>query len=121
MTALRVQILDDAANDGRGAWQLTDPLVYQSDAAGTTFTVPPGFTTDFASVPRIPLIYEATGDSAHMGAVIHDYLYTLVPHPTDRAMADLVLREAAIVSGVPGWRAWMIWIGVRIGGASHWN
>jgi len=114
LTPLKVQEISDSA------WQLTDPLIYQSDVAKRTFSVPPGFVTDFASVPRIPLIFDAFGDTAHMAAVVHDYLYTVDPRPVDRSMADAVLREAAVASGVSRWRAWCMWVGVRVGGASHW-
>jgi len=114
LTPLKVQALDDST------WQLTDPLIYQSDVAGRTFSVPPGFVTDFASVPRIPFVFDAFGDTSHQAAVIHDFIYSADPHPVDRATADSVLREAGIASGVSRWRAWCMWLGVRLGGSSHW-
>ena len=40
-----------------------------------TITVPTGFFTDFASVPRMPFVFLLFGDVAHEAAVIHDYLY----------------------------------------------
>lgn len=111
LTSLEVRELDDAR------WVLTLPLIYQSDLASAAFTVPAGFTTDFASVPRIPLIFEAVGDIAHTAAALHDWLYTA--QPVTRAMADAMFREAAVTSGVSAWRAWVMWAGVRIGGGSH--
>lgn len=123
LTTLNVKELDDSTNDGRGTWELTWPLIYKSDVAATTFVVPVGFQTDFASVPRIPIAFDLTGDSAHEAAVVHDFLYTGKDgvHEVTRSVADSVLREASIVSGVPAWRAWMMWAGVRLGGASHWR
>jgi hypothetical protein len=102
-----------------GQFVLAAPLVYQSDAAGMTFTVPTGFRTDLASVPRMPLIFLLAGDCAREAAVIHDWLYTT--HLVDRATADAVLREASAVTGVPWWRRTLMYWGVRIGGASHWD
>jgi hypothetical protein len=32
-----------------------------------------------------------------------------------------VLREASAVTGVPAWRRWLMWAGVRLGGGSHWD
>jgi len=92
---------------------------YQSDIAKRMFTVPVGFYTDFASVPRIGIIYAALGDTAHEPAVIHDWLYyaALVP----RELADKVLLEAMVSIGVPAWRRWPIYWGVRIGGWYAWN
>lgn len=118
MTKLEVEEVSDSSNDGRGAWRLLQPLVYASDVLNNTVTVPTGFITDFASVPRLPFVFMFTGDSAHMAATVHDWLYA--SHMTTRSQADAVFREAAIETGVPKWRAWVMWAGVRVGGASHW-
>lgn len=55
-------------------WILTQPLLYRSRAHGLIET-PAGFETDFASVPRIPIVYRLWGDRAHREAVLHDYLF----------------------------------------------
>lgn len=99
-------------------WKLTLPLIYQSDVANDTFVVPVGFVTDLASVPRIPIAYFLAGGTSNEASVVHDWLYTEKKLP--RAMADSVLREASAVTGVPGWRRWIMWAGVRLGGGSHW-
>jgi hypothetical protein len=39
----------------------------------------------------------------------------------DRETADAVLYEACLLSGIPKWRAYGIWAGVRIGGGSHFG
>jgi hypothetical protein len=112
--------LRDADNTDDGQWILCAPLVYQSDVAQQTFTVPAGFQTDLASVPRLPLVFLLAGDSARKASVVHDWLYTT--HPVTRDVADAVLKEASLLTGVPKWRAWLMWAGVRIGGGgSHWN
>lgn len=119
LTDLQVELVSDATNSGRGTWRLTSPLVYQSDVAAQTFSVPAGSLTDFASVPRVMIAFLLTGDTAHEASALHDWLY--VSHVVSRSIADAVLREAAIASGVPTWRAFLIWAGVRIGGGFHWN
>ncbi|WP_223191240.1 DUF1353 domain-containing protein [Paraburkholderia panacisoli] len=117
---LDVKLVSDSTNSGRGTWRLLSPLVYHSDIAGMTFTVPAGFETDFASVPRVILAFVMVGDTAHEASALHDWLYTA--HLVSRAMADAVLREAACASGVPAWRVWLLWAGVRIGGGGkQWN
>lgn len=118
LTNLDVVLLSDSANSGRGAWQLRNKLIYQSDVAALVFVVPTGFVTDFASVPRIPLAFDLVGDTAHAAAALHDWLYTT--HLVPRGVADAVLQEAAKVSGVAPFKAWLMWAGVRMGGASHW-
>lgn len=100
-------------------WHILQPLVYESDVAQQVFAVPEGFVTDFASVPRLPLAFLLTGDSAHEAAVIHDYLYQ--KKTVTRELADKVFLEAAQVSGEPGWKSWLMWAGVRLGGWVAWN
>jgi hypothetical protein len=111
--------LQAASDVDDGKWRVVDPLIYESVVAQRTITVPTGFVTDLASVPRLPVVYLACGDCASEAAIVHDYLYStgLVP----RRVADDVLFEASKVSGVPAWRRWAMWAGVRLGGASHFN
>lgn len=117
ITRLSVEVLDNV-DDGR--WILTAPLIYQSDTAGQTFTVPAGFQTDLASVPRLPLVFLLAGDTSREASALHDFLYT-PPQLVSRAMADSVLREASAVTLVPAWRRWVMWAGVRVFGGSHWR
>jgi len=109
--------------DGRALWKLLAPLVYVSDSLAATITVPPGFVTDFASVPRLPLAYLMAGDTAHEAAVVHDWLYTthgVDGQPITRAQADATFREAIAAAGnqAPGW---LMWAAVRLGGRSSWG
>lgn len=108
-----------ASNEDGGGWVLTAPLVYASDVARALITVPAGFQTDLASVPRLPLVYWLTGGTSDAAAVVHDYLYStqLVP----RGVADAVLREASAVTGVPAWRRGMMWAAVRLFGGRYWR
>ncbi len=109
----------DTSTDKRGTWTLLAPLEYVSDLLNRVITVPTGFVTDFASVPRIPIAYLLTGDSGHEAAVVHDFLYT--SHEVERDLADAVFREALLCGGEPGWRAWAMWVGVRIGGGGPYH
>ena len=56
-------------------WKLHYPLVFYSKKLNKTFLVPSGFVTDFASVPRIPLVYTVTGNTGHWEACLHDMTY----------------------------------------------
>jgi len=113
--------LDMLDNEGAAdeKWVLLAPLVYESDVAGRVITVPAGFPTDLASVPRFPIVYSLCGNVARRAAVLHDYLYTSGRAP--RGVADAVFLEASAVIGVAGWRRWLMCAGVRIGGASHYR
>lgn len=124
LSELRVEQTSDVANEGRGEWRLIGPLIYRSDLTNDLYIVPVGFKTDFASVPRVPIAFLLCGDTASRPAALHDWLYTAGKdgHPVpDRATADALLKEAALAEGVPAWRAWSLFLGVRLGGASHWE
>jgi Protein of unknown function (DUF1353) len=113
--------VEDVSQEGRGTWKLLYPLTYESDLLNDTLIVPTGFVTDFASVPRIPIIFDLLGDRGNLAATLHDWLYTL-PHPiNDRKKVDDILKEALIAQGVNRFAAWAIYIGVRIGGKSHFD
>jgi len=113
-TDLQTQLLDS-----NGSWILLAPLVYYSSLLCMTITVPKGFRTDYASVPRLPLIYALFGDTSHKAAVIHDYLYAV--RRTTRAEADAIFREAAEASGVGFFRRNLMYYGVRLGGKLAWE
>lgn len=100
-------------------WQVINhPFRYHSALIGL-ITVPLGFVTDFASVPRIPLIFDELGDDANRPSVVHDWLYyaDLVP----KYMADKVLFEAMGVIGMAAWRRYPIYWGVVFGGQLAWD
>lgn len=111
LTDLNIKNLDNKDN---GLWVLLSPLEFQSDIINKVISVPFGFKTDLASVPRIPIIYELTGNTASAAAVIHDYLYKTKEVP--KILADAVFREASKATGVPFWRRSLMWFGVRIFG-----
>lgn len=100
------------------------PFRYKSDLEGNLsapwiITVPVGFYTDFASVPRLGVIYALLGDMAHEPAVIHDWLYYSAIKTKE--IADSVLLEAMEVIGLPVWRRYPIYWGVKFGGFAAWN
>lgn len=122
-------------------WRLTEPLVYDSNTVGV-IVVPAGFVTNFGSVPRLPLMYLLFGGIGDEACTPHDHLYS-APHEiiagselfVDRCTADRVMRgviyECLRVDdtnlggllkniGSLG-MAWAMWLGVRVGGASHWR
>jgi len=117
---LDVELVKPVSDEYRGIWALKAPFRYSSDLLGRIVTVPAGYMTDMESCPRLPGVFLAFGEVSKMAAVIHDFLYTR-PTSTSRAEADAVLREACIVEGVSAWRAYGIWLGVRIGGRGHFG
>lgn len=74
ITELVVRLVDPFAKDGNGLWQQAEEFQYYSSLLKRAVTVPKGFVHDFASVPRVPLIYGNFGNRYHRPAVVHDYL-----------------------------------------------
>lgn len=122
LSKLEVELVNQESHSGRGDWKLLSPLEYQSDLFyKPKITVPTGFITDFASVPRVPVVFLLVGNTASEAAVLHDYIYKTLPHPFTREEADDILYEASLATGVPKWRAWIIWAGVRMFGCKFWK
>jgi len=117
-TPLRTEKVKEASSNGRARWSLLDPLVFESAIAGR-IEVPAGFTTDFSSVPRVPVAYWLTGDTAHASAVVHDLLCHRATCSADWQRAADVFDEAMRAEGVPGWRRAIMVQAVR--GADPWQ
>ncbi|MEV0436426.1 DUF1353 domain-containing protein [Nocardia sp. NPDC050413] len=92
-------------------WRLTQPLTYRG--AVETFTVPAGFRTDFASVPRALVWLIPRYGAYTRAAILHDYLCrTGEVGPAD---ADGLFRRSLREAGVSVPRRWMMWAAVRFG------
>jgi hypothetical protein len=133
-------LLDDrdhpATRDGRSLWGVERSLTYRTSIGGeATITVPAGFVTDLASIPRFASPALPPDGPWTKAAVIHDFLYATagtgvwkghasglsVPGYYTRAAADDILREAMADRGVDVARRNIIWAAVRAGGARGWS
>lgn len=117
-SAFRTRLIVEA--DGGLPYTLYMPLVYDSALLNWTITVPVGFRTDLASIPKalwniLPPMGRYTD-----AAVVHDACYQLGLGLT-RGQADSVLNEAMGVLGVGRFTRWTIYSGVRLGGWKVWN
>lgn len=115
LTPLEAVKIHEADGLDRANWRLLAPLVYVSQRRGL-IVVPKGFKTDFASVPRLPLAYALTGDTAHASAVVHDYLCRIYYPECKITWADAarVFLEAMKHEKVPAWRRTLMYWGVRL-------
>ena len=87
-------------------------------------TVPDGYITDGASIPRIlwPFIGSPYGPYTD-AAVIHDYLYSArkTYQKINRKEADLIFYKILCSIGISAWNARLMYWGVRIGGWRAWK
>jgi hypothetical protein len=131
LTQLHVNVLSDDVSE------LDADFQYASAVLNQVITVPKGFHTDFASVPRFPGAYLLAGGKAKWEAVVHDYL-CVHPEICSRQKADEVFHEAMgvradfrdptgagqVKESQATWRRGLMYVGVRIGAAEsavkHW-
>ena len=99
-------------------WLLRFALIYHS-VAGPTYTVPAGFVTDLASVPRLPFAYWLAGGRAAAPACLHDFLYQCKTLP--RSQTDALFLEAMDQRGIPWGTARLMYSAVRSWGWIAWN
>jgi len=92
-------------------WELISPLIFDSNIYGE-ITVPAGFFTDFASVPRIPIVYAMFGNKSHSSAALHDYLYS-GSEDISRKDADNIFLEAMESRNQSKWCRKVMWRAVR--------
>lgn len=95
---------------GARAWELLEPVVYQGDRQ--RFTVPAGFRTDFASVPRVFVWLLPRYGVFTRAAILHDHLVR--SGVVGRSDADGLFRRAMRELGVSFVRRWMMWAAVRL-------
>jgi hypothetical protein len=100
-------------------YTLVVDLVYESDILNRRVTVPTGFKTDLASIPRGLWNVLPKSGRYDRAAVVHDFLYAT--NGVTRKQADDVLNEAMTYLKVPTWQRRMIYLGVRVGGWKPWN
>ena len=99
-------------------FQLTEPFRYRSSLG--TITIPKGFFTDGASVPRIFWNIFSPWGSYFSAALVHDYLYSKDSNDiypiSERSVADKIFKEAMFNAGV-GWvTRETVYRAVRLGG-----
>lgn len=117
--SFQTPLLVEQVSDTEELWVLRGDLVFASDMLSEVVTVPAGFVTDFASVPRLPLVYWLMGNVARRPAVVHDFLYSSGRY--EREVADKVLLEAMHAIEMGGWRKYPIFAAVRLFGGSHYE
>lgn len=119
LTPVRLEIVDDNSNDGRGSWQVLEDVRLWSDVLGGTLLIPAGFIYDLASVPRWPITGAIFIGRASRAALPHDWLYWTHAYPRD--LADRVFEEMMYATGVPCEFAEPMFRAVQLGGGHAWD
>lgn len=125
MTFLQLPALEF---EGRDKWKLATEMVYHSKLFDLTITIPKGFITDLASIPRLFTRLIPVNGRHRAPAVVHDYLYSTKGHinyvprnggfgiTIPRKECDLIFLEAMKEAGVSAWKRNVMYAAVRAGG-----
>jgi hypothetical protein len=117
MSSFTKPLIVSPLSDGE-TWELVETFSYYRDD-GTTYTVPKGFKTDFASVPQMFWAYISPTGKHGKAAVLHDYLYST--KIVSRKEADKIFLEAMKVLGVAKWKRGVMYYAVRLFGGKHYK
>ena len=107
---------------GKAPWRLTKPLVVCINAR--LYTVPKGYCTDLASVPRIPFVFARYGGKANVPAIWHDWLYDGCEGRkfTRKDADEMFLAKMEMLNDPPSHlQRKMMYYAVRLFGWRGWN
>ena len=110
--------LDVRHIDGK-KWKVINAFLYEKNN-GDIITVPVGYITDFASIPR--LFWRVIGHPAGKhgkAAVIHDYLYST--HLYSKKESDKIFYNGMRVSGVSWIKVSLMYNIVKWFGKKDWK
>lgn len=117
---------------GHKKFRLEDDLCYEGSE--DAWTVPAGFETDFATVPRVIQWLVPTYGKYTLAAILHDWFCVELARaravndqhmsekyepPITARNADGVFRRTMRELGVPFAQRWLIWTGVRWGAVAN--
>lgn len=114
---LIISPIDDRPN----YWVLNKSFrfILQSPPVPSVITVPAGFVTNFASVPRVLWSIFPPYSDYGKAAVVHDFLYCT--EIKTRKRADKLFLEAMKISGVSMWKRHLIYRAVRLFGGPYYD
>lgn len=98
-------------------WVVESELAYLHE--GERISVPKGFITDLASIPKIFRNVLNVNGKSRKPAVLHDYLYC--SKIFERSVADYIFYKALVSEGMNAIIARTYWAGVRAGGWMYYN
>ncbi|EMW9885841.1 DUF1353 domain-containing protein [Salmonella enterica] len=97
---------------GHYNWRVHEPFAfYLSDDNSDVISVPAGFVTDLATIPRIFWTLLPPDGKYAKAAIIHDYLYDNALRTKQEA--DLIFLDGMVVLGVPKWKRVIMYWAVR--------
>ena len=108
------------AKIGPKLWILLKPMNYDTPLGN--FTVPAGYLTDHASVPRaftsvVPPVQSCVAEAS----ILHDWFYNTDSEDVPREFADECIKELTKARGGSALLGNVTWAAVRAGGGGLYN
>jgi hypothetical protein len=98
-------------------WEVVEDFTYTSSLLNKDITVPAGYFTDLASVPRVVrFVVPVANAKNRKAAVVHDYLCTHgreLEIVKSQKVSDQVFREALGVQGIGRFKSGLLYYPVR--------
>lgn len=117
-----IEYLDITSDEFTIKFQLTEKVtVTWGYDATKSVVIPRGFYTNFASVPVFFRNFVPNVACNNSVTLWHDYMYYMKDHVISRSEADRVLRDASILKGIPRYKAWLMWVAVRLFAGNYWS
>lgn len=100
------------------AFILLEAMNYKVGNSGIVITVPAGFVTDYASIPRPLWSLYSPHDQYSRAAIVHDYLYWTRKCKREQAdnLFSIAMKESAVSEITQG----IVYSGVDLGGEASW-
>lgn len=113
---MKLELTEKTTRDGALLWRVAEDVHVQIGCGA--FTIPAGFHTDFASVPRFLQPFLCEHAIRSLPSVAHDWLYF---SGEKKRIADAVFFELlAELKDVPGWQRLVMFTAVEwFGGAAY--
>lgn len=100
-------------------YRLTEDLVWKCPFTSIIITIPAGFVTDYASVPRgLHWLIPPDGPYAK-AAVLHDYLYATGIY--SRSISDGIFKQAMSETSIPLTYQYILFNGAILCGKASWD
>ena len=117
MIGFKSSVIVEKLRDFDRLWRVYGELEFDND--GELITVPAGFITDFASVPRIFWTIFPPDGKYTAAAILHDFLYSI--QDRSRKEVDRIFLIAMKSLKVPTWQRVTMYSAVRMLGWLSWN
>lgn len=116
---MEISIRVHTSNSMGNVYTLLEPITLPEYG----ITVPTGFQSDGASVPRFfwRVVFPPGDTRALLAAFAHDWIYRKHPRGWTRPAADALFLTLLMENGVPWYSADLAYIGVRLFGWLAWN